>query len=217
MKGKKNMLSNHDFDLWADGYDRSVGISDEVGTYPFAAYRQIMNEIYNRVLARCGKAVLDIGFGTGTLTAKLNEQGCGIWGQDFSRRMMELAREKMPGAKLYQGDFSRGLVEELRQNKYDAIIATYSLHHLTDEQKISLLENLLPLLNDGGTVYIGDVMFETRTELEKHRALLDKEWDDEEIYFVADELARSFPQMRFEPFSFCSGIIEITGGAKSHE
>ena len=217
MKGKKNMLSNHDFDLWADGYDRSVGISDEVGTYPFAAYRQIMNEIYNRVLAGSGKAVLDIGFGTGTLTAKLYEQGCGIWGQDFSRRMMELAREKMPGAKLYQGDFSRGLVEELRQNKYDAIIATYSLHHLTDEQKISLLENLLPLLNDGGTVYIGDVMFETRTELEKHRILLDKEWDDEEIYFVADELARSFPQMRFEPFSFCSGIIEITGGAKSHE
>lgn len=211
------MLSNHDFDLWADGYDRSVGISDEVGTYPFAAYRQIMNEIYNRVLARCGKAVLDIGFGTGTLTAKLYEQGCGIWGQDFSRRMMELAREKMPGAKLYQGDFSRGLVEELRQNKYDAIIATYSLHHLTDEQKISLLEILLPLLNDGGSVYIGDVMFETRTELKKHRALLDKEWDDEEIYFVADELARSFPQMRFEPFSFCSGIIEITGGAKSHE
>ena len=216
MKGKKNMLSNHDFDLWADGYDRSVGISDEVGTYPFAAYRQIMNEIYNRVLARCGKAVLDIGFGTGTLTAKLYEQGCGIWGQDFSRRMMELAGEKMPGAKLYQGDFSRGLVEELRQNKYDAIIATYSLHHLTDEQKISLLENLLPLLNDGGTVYIGDVMFETRTELEKHRALLDKEWDDEEIYFVADELARSFPQMRFEPFSFCSGIIEISGGIRNH-
>ena len=216
MKGKKNMLSNHDFDLWADGYDRSVGISDEVGTYPFAAYRQIMNEIYNRVLARCGKAVLDIGFGTGTLTAKLYEQGCGIWGQDFSRRMMELAREKMPGAKLYQGDFSRGLVEELRQNKYDAIIATYSLHHLTDEQKISLLENLLPLFNDGGTVYIGDVMFETRTELEKHRILLDKEWDDEEIYFVADELARSFPQMRFEPFSFCSGIIEISGGIRNH-
>ena len=216
MKGKKNMLSNHDFDLWADGYDRSVGISDEVGTYPFAAYRQIMNEIYNRVLARCGKAVLDIGFGTGTLTAKLYEQGCGIWGQDFSRRMMELAREKMPGAKLYLGDFSRGLVEELRQNKYDAIIATYSLHHLTDEQKISLLENLLPLLNDGGTVYIGDVMFETRTELEKHRILLDKEWDDEEIYFVADELARSFPQMRFEPFSFCSGIIEISGGIRNH-
>lgn len=216
MKGKKNMLSNHDFDLWADGYDRSVGISDEVGTYPFAAYRQIMNEIYNRVLAGSGKAVLDIGFGTGTLTAKLYEQGCGIWGQDFSRRMMELAREKMPGAKLYQGDFSRGLVEELRQNRYDAIIATYSLHHLTDEQKISLLENLLPLLNDGGTVYIGDVMFETRTELEKHRALLDKEWDDEEIYFVADELARSFPQMRFEPFSFCSGIIEISGGIRNH-
>lgn len=47
---------------------------------------------------------LDIGFGTGTLTTKLYEQGCSIYGQDFSSRMIELSSEKMPNAHLYQGD-----------------------------------------------------------------------------------------------------------------
>ena len=46
------MLDKHGFDLWADGYDKSVGLSDEEGTYPFAGYRQILNEIYNRILSR---------------------------------------------------------------------------------------------------------------------------------------------------------------------
>jgi len=30
------MLDNKGFDLWADGYDKSVGVSDEGNAYPFA-------------------------------------------------------------------------------------------------------------------------------------------------------------------------------------
>lgn len=86
--------------------------------------------------------------------------------------MMELAKKKMPEAKLYQRDFSKGLVEELKHNRYDAIVATYSLHHLTDKQKVRLLKDLLPLLNDGGVIYIGDVAFATRSELENQRLLM---------------------------------------------
>ena len=51
--------------------------------------------IYGSVLSHWGKVVLDIGFGTGTLTSKLYENGCEISGQDFSSRMIELAYEKM--------------------------------------------------------------------------------------------------------------------------
>ncbi|MDE5589714.1 MAG: class I SAM-dependent methyltransferase [Acetatifactor sp.] len=203
------MLNNEGFDLWADGYDQIVGISDDEGTYPFAGYKHILNEIYNRTLAGKCDTILDIGFGTGTLTTKLYEQGCHVWGQDFSERMIELAKEKMPKAKLYQGDFSKGLVKELKQNRYDAIIATYSLHHLSDEQKVELLKDLLLLLNDDGHIYIGDVAFETRAELEHHRALIGDEWDDDEIYFVVDDFKKSFPQMQFEQFSFCSGLLSL--------
>lgn len=203
------MLNSKGFDLWADGYDKSVGLSDEDGTYPFAGYKNILNEIYNRVLSGSKKTVLDIGFGTGTLTTKLYEQGCTIFGQDFSERMIELAQEKMPEAKLYQGDFSLGLAEDLMQKKYDVIIATYSLHHLTDAQKVSLLEILLPLLNEGGNIYIGDVAFETRLELEECMVQAGGEWDEDEIYFVFDEIKRSFPKMKFERISYCAGLLSL--------
>lgn len=97
------MLNNTGFDLWADGYDKSVGLSDENDRYPFAGYRAMMNALYQRVLAQSGHNVLDIGFGTGILTSRFYEQGCRIYGQDFSARMIELAQAKMPDARLYQG------------------------------------------------------------------------------------------------------------------
>ena len=45
MKRRTDMLSNTGFDLWADGYDKSVGLSDENGRYPFVGYRAMMNAL----------------------------------------------------------------------------------------------------------------------------------------------------------------------------
>lgn len=49
------MLNNKGFDLWADDYDKSVGVSDEDRTYPFAGYKDILNKICSNVLAQSGK------------------------------------------------------------------------------------------------------------------------------------------------------------------
>ena len=43
------MLNNKEFDLWADEYDKTVSISDEKGTYPFAGYRKILGFIFQTV------------------------------------------------------------------------------------------------------------------------------------------------------------------------
>ena len=137
------MLDNRGFDLWADAYDLAVGLSDEENTYPFAGYKEILGSVFQTIMEKPGAVVLDVGFGTGTLTTKLFENGCTVYGQDFSKRMIELASEKMPGAHLYQGDFSQGLVEALQSRSYDFIVATYSLHHLTDDQKVRFLQSLL--------------------------------------------------------------------------
>ena len=174
------MLNNTGFDLWADGYDKSVGLSDENDRYPFAGYRAMMNALYQRVLAQSGHDVLDIGFGTGILTSRLYEHGCRIYGQDFSARMIELAQAKMPDARLYQGDFSKGLVPEL-----------------------------LPLLNQDGCIFIGDVAFRTREELEACRNAAGSEWDEDEIYFVYDELRPHFPALTFESFSHCTALLTL--------
>lgn len=203
------MLDNKGFDLWADGYDKSVGLSDDSNTYPFAAYKDILNEIYNRVLKSSAKKVLDIGFGTGTLTSRLYEKGLKIYGQDFSYEMIKIAKEKMPKANLYCGDFSKGLMENLRGEKYDVIVGTYSLHHLDDREKIDFINSLIPLLNDGGKIYIGDVAFETRSDLLACKEKMRQYWDDDEFYFVYDELKDHIDNLSFDKYSFCSGILTI--------
>ena len=116
------MLDKKGFDLWADGYDKTVGISDEKNTYPFAGYKDVLGSIFQIIMEKQNATVLDIGFGTGTLTTKLYEHGCDIYGQDFSSRMIALASEKMPGSHLYQGDFTRGLVVPLWNQDYDFIL-----------------------------------------------------------------------------------------------
>lgn len=203
------MLNNKGFDLWADGYDKSTALSDEDGTYPFAGYKDVLNSIYNGVMAGGGKTVLDIGFGTGVLTSKLYEAGFCIFGQDFSEKMISAAQAKMPNAELYCGDFSCGLAHELTKNRYDAVIATYSLHHLTDEQKSKFIRSLIPLLNDGGMIYIGDVAFETLAYMESCKEKAGDEWDEDEIYFVFDEFKQTFPEAEFEQISHCAGVITV--------
>lgn len=203
------MLDKKGFDLWADGYDIAVGISDEENSYPFAGYKDVLGTIYKTIMEKQNAVVLDIGFGTGTLTAKLYENGCSIYGQDFSARMIELAAQKMPKANLYQGDFSQGLVKELLRQNYDFIVATYSLHHLSDKQKITLLHTLRCCLNPGGQILIGDVAFENRSQLEQCRKEAGDDWDDEEIYFVAEEIKKEFPTMTFTKNSFCAGILAL--------
>ena len=203
------MLDNKGFDLWADGYDKTVGISDEENSYPFAGYKEILGMIYKKVLEKEKPTILDIGFGTGTLTTKLYEKGCEIYGQDFSERMIELAQKKMPNAHLYQGDFSKGLVKPLLQHTYDFIIATYSLHHLSDDAKIQFIQLLKKLLKENGSIFIGDVAFQTRADLEKCQREVMDEWDEDEIYFVIDELKKAFPEMEFTQVSYCAGVLVI--------
>lgn len=203
------MLDNKGFDLWADGYDKTVGVSEEGNTYPFAGYKNVLGTIYKTIMEKKNAVVLDIGFGTGTLTTKLYENGCPIYGQDFSARMIELAFQKMPNAYLYQGDFTQGLVEPLQAQNYDFIVATYSLHHLTDEQKVCFLRMLRDHLNPGGQILIGDVAFDNRRQLEQCRKDVGDEWDDDEIYFVVDELKGEFPELGFKRISHCSGVLSI--------
>ncbi len=204
------MLSSSGFDLWADGYDKSVGLSEEENAYPFAGYKDVLGRVYAAVSPRAGLRVLDIGFGTGVLTAALDHQGCEVWGVDFSSRMIELARERMPSAHLYRADFSKGLPREITECRFDAIVSTYALHHLSAAEKAAFLASLLPLLAPGGRILVGDVSVGTRAALEACRRESGEEWDDEECYMVYEQEKAGLPgHHAFEPVSFCAGILSV--------
>ena len=90
------MLNSKGFDEWAAGYDASVRHSHDAGEYPFAGYDAVLSLIEARVNSRPGADVLDLGFGTGMLTARLYAAGHPVAGVDFSQNMLDAARTKMP-------------------------------------------------------------------------------------------------------------------------
>ena len=121
--------------------------------------------------------------------------------------MIELSSEKMPNAHLYQGDFSKELVEPLQNFCYDYIVATYSLHHLTADQKKCLFLELHNHLKENGKIIIGDVAFETRKDLEHCKLKAGDIWDNDEIYFVVEKLRKDFAGLYFTKMSGCAGVL----------
>ena len=203
------MMDSNAFDLWADEYNRSVKGSDEENSYPFAGYQRVLEAIYSEIRKMDAHRVLDVGFGTGILANRLYRDGCHVTGIDFSDRMLQIAREKMPEAVLIRHDFSTGLPLQLQEEDFDAIVCTYAIHHLTDKQKRSFLAELQSHLAPGGKIFVGDVAFPSRCDLEACRISSGDEWDDEEIYLVADEVLPSLPGAHFESISFCAGILTL--------
>ncbi|HAZ37954.1 MAG TPA: SAM-dependent methyltransferase [Clostridiaceae bacterium] len=206
------MLNNKGFDLWADDYDKSVNISEENNEYPFAGYKDVLNYIYNQVREQNGSNVLDIGFGTGILTTKLYNDGYSITGIDFSNNMIDIAKRKMPNATLISWDFSKGLPDEIKNSHFDYIISTYAIHHLTDKKKISFIKSLFNILNPKGKIIIGDISFETRDELERSKAKYKEFWDNDEVYFVAEEIKEILNDKYYCTYikiSHCAGILTV--------
>ena len=206
------MLDDKGFDLWANGYDESVGLCEDSDQYPFAGYKGVLNGIYSRVREKAAGAVLDIGCGTGTLTARLYNDGYTIYGIDFSPKMIEIAKVKMPGAELYHYDFSKGLPQALTCIKFDFILCSYAIHHLSNDQKIAFIHELWEHLEEDGEILIGDVAFDTQSNLTNCKIQSGPSWDDDEIYIVYSDLVKSIPfgKIEFNSISHCAGIVTIS-------
>ena len=201
------MLKSDGFNLWANAYDKSVNLSEEANEYPFAGYKDVLGTIYQIIKKGNGNKILDIGFGTGILSKKLYDDGCDIYGIDFSEKMIEIAKSKMPNAALIQYDFTKGLPDSIINETFDFIICTYAIHHLDHPQQVAFIQKLLQLITKNGAVLIGDVAFQTQNELEKCKKESGNLWDQDEVYPIIDQFKADFPNMEYQQISFCSGVL----------
>jgi len=205
------MLDSKGFDLWADGYDAAVQISDDDDKYPFAGYKDVLAVIYADIMEKHPCNVLDIGIGTAVLAEQLYKNGNSITGVDFSQKMLAAAQEKMPEATLFCHDFTQSLPSKLNGQSFDFIVMTYSIHHLDDPQKLQLFDVLAKMLNPNGKIFIGDIAFETAKAQDACAVDAGDEWDGDEHYVVLEKLQPHLKKFDFayHQVSHCAGILTL--------
>ena len=206
------LLDNEGFDLWANNYDEDVNLSNETNTYPFAGYKDILAAIYTEIMRRTPCRVLDIGIGSGVLATKLYEAGNFITGLDFSEEMLKIARDKMPLARLIKHNFTGGLPAVIAGEKFDYIVLTYAIHHLTFEEQSKFLLSALDYLSEGGCIIVGDIAFENSEMLAKCQEENIDTWDTSEFYLVYSELVKKLgdaQQTNYNQVSHCGGIFRL--------
>ncbi|MFA5309291.1 MAG: class I SAM-dependent methyltransferase [Dehalococcoidales bacterium] len=147
------------FAQWAPSYDDSVSRADLSGDWIFKDYGRVLDT----VVAYCGldensySSLLDIGCGTGSLAARFLSRGLQVTGIDPVAEMRRICRRQYPAVRVMAGDFLK-IPPSLP--RFDLIVSTYALHHLTAPEKAAAVPLLKKHLKPGGRVVIADLMFQ---------------------------------------------------------
>jgi len=117
----------------ADQYDEGVGFVHELG-----------GDVVDLLDPAPGDCVLDLGCGTGHLTARLAERGAEVVGLDRSAEMLAGAREAPPELPLVRGDATALPFEAA----FDAVLSNAALHWVDDQD--AALAAVADALRSGG-------------------------------------------------------------------
>lgn len=138
------------FEARLEGYEDHMlkNIESAAEFYPFTA---------QALPAAPGAKILDLGCGTGL---ELNyyfalNPTARVTGIDLSAGMLAALWEKFPdkALKLIQGSY---FDLPLGENRFDGAVSVESLHHFTQEEKISLYRRLCDALKPGGAFILTD-------------------------------------------------------------
>ena len=150
------------FDRWAAAYDADVAASAAEGEsgghgFPFAGYDRVLARVVALAAVAPGMAVLELGPGTGNLTAQLVARGAAVWALDFSAEMLARARVRVPTATFAQAHLLGDYPPDFHRS-FACVASTYTFHELPLPDKLTLLRRLFAdHLRPGGAVAIGDV------------------------------------------------------------
>lgn len=148
-------LSEH-FDL------RGTGETGLPVAYNRACY-QLRREVLDRALAAAGldprgRAVLDVGCGTGFFTAYYLARGARVTGLDLTAVSVERLRARHPEARFVLADVSEAPLAE----RYDIVNAFDVLYHVTDDARWErAVRHLAAAVAPGGALLVTDTFAES--------------------------------------------------------
>lgn len=146
MKRKVIVHPRRGYDLWAEVYDSNGN--------PLTALDDAIFARLFRFPAR-GRLAIDLGCGTGRVTAKLLRLGARVTAVDFSERMMDLARAKFgPGrVDFVSADLTKRL--PFPQKRFHLATACLVLEHIRDKR--GFLSEAYRILKPGGVLYLSEM------------------------------------------------------------
>jgi len=140
------------FDAWSGFYD--------LPPVQRAVYRPVHEAVLKVLVRRSPSSVLDIGCGTGILTARIRDglPSSAVWGCDFSLGMLRQAsaHRGAPGQWIH-GDATR---LPLRSSAVEAVVSTEAFHWFPDAD--TALAEFRRILVPGGSLLLGLVNVRTR-------------------------------------------------------
>lgn len=149
-------------------------------------YEEMLESVALGVPTQC-RRILDLGSGTGALSLQLLDRApeAQIVGLDYSPRMLRFARakidatpheERWTGVEADFGELAKGKTLPEVEEKFDACVSSFAIHHLDDEMKQQLFEWVAQHLVPGGYFWNADPMLaESDALAEKYKALRE-EW-----------------------------------------
>jgi ubiquinone/menaquinone biosynthesis C-methylase UbiE len=131
------------FDLWSLFYDAPL--------VQRLTYRPEHDAVLRELARAAPRRVLDLGCGTGQLTARLRRAlpRAAVIGCDFSRGMLDHAARRAPGLLLVRGDAQR---LPLRPESFDAVVSTEAFHWFPDPD--AALGEIHRVLAPGGRLLV---------------------------------------------------------------
>jgi len=189
---RDNWKDKWNFDSWAKRYDKDVK-KDNGDLKLYRKYDELLDSVYLKAAEGIGQgdSILDIGVGTGNLSKRFIEKGYSVTGVDQSREMMNVAKNKYPKLKLRLGEF---LKLPFDNGSFERIVSTYAFHHLNDEEKKLAIKEMMRVLKEGGSIVIGDMMFED----EDSRIEIFNRYTKEQIEGIEDEYYSDISVLREE-------------------
>ncbi len=155
-------MKNNYYDEIAKYYDQLVKDDVENNAFPYAAYDEVQTiiaEYIDEIHKEDKLEILDIGIGTASLYEKIMPEKINVTGIDTSTNMLEIAKLRLPDAKLFEHDIVKNLPEEIRGEKFDFIVIGYLFKHFDIKAVTDIINFLKKNLAPFGKILIADIMF----------------------------------------------------------
>jgi len=177
-------------------YDVDMENADHLNVFPYDGYQLVLDGMARELSESFHLypiSILDIGIGTGKLYQQIHPLKMQLTGIDFSEKMLQIAKVRLPQATLIEHDFMQGLPSALGNQTFDAIVSSYFFHSISMDHLIPTIDMLSRRLNKFGKIIIGDAMFLTVSQKRAKQIKEVDQWNEFAHYHVYEQILDRIP------------------------